>query len=177
MFINETVKSWCEAAGVEFTRSRPYRKNDQAHVEQKNGAIVRRMVGYRPLEGLVAAEALARLYRPMRLFVNFFQPSYRLAEKRREGALVRKRYHPPLTPHPFAGSRMLRDMLKVEGRAVGRRHVAPLMKKMGVEAIYRRPDTSMSWPRFPWTPFCPRRNRDERDEGHQYELARRSVCC
>ena len=42
--------------------------------------------------------------------------------------------------HPFAGSRMLRDMLKAEGREVGRRHVATLMKKMGVEAIYRRPE-------------------------------------
>ncbi len=99
VFINETIKLWCEAARVVFTRSRPYRKNDQAHIEQKNGAIVRRMVGYRRLEGLAAAEALARLYRPMRLFVNFFQPSFKLAEKHREGALVRKRYHPPLTPH------------------------------------------------------------------------------
>ena len=99
VFINEKVKAWCEAAGVAFTRSRPYRKNDQAHIEQKNGAIVRRMVGYRRLEGLAAADALARLYRPMRLFVNFFQPSFKLAEKQREGARVRKRYHPPLTPH------------------------------------------------------------------------------
>ena len=48
--------------------------------------------------------------------------------------------------HPFAGSRMLRDMLKAEGREVGRRHVATLMKKMGVEAIYRRPDTSKPAP-------------------------------
>ena len=56
------------------------------------------MVGYRRLEGLAAAEVLARLYRRMRLFV-FFQPSFKLAEKHREGALVRKRYHPPLTPH------------------------------------------------------------------------------
>ena len=99
VFINETIKAWCETASIAFTRSRPYRKNDQAHIEQKNGAIVRRMVGYRRLEGLAATEALARLYRPMRLFVNFFQPSFKLAEKRREGALVRKRYHPPLTPH------------------------------------------------------------------------------
>ena len=99
VFINETVKAWCDAAGVAFTRSRPYRKNDQAHVEQKNGAVVRRMVGYRRFEGLAAAEALANLYRPMRLFVNFFQPSFRLAEKKRDGALIRKRYHAPLTPH------------------------------------------------------------------------------
>ena len=57
------------------------------------------MVGYRRLEGLAAAEALARHYRPMRLFVNFFQPSFRLVEKRREGGLVRKRYDAPATPH------------------------------------------------------------------------------
>jgi len=99
VFINETVKSWCETSGVTFTRSRPYRKNDQAHIEQKNGSVVRRMVGYRRFEGLAATEALARLYRPMRLFVNFFQPSFKLAEKKREGALIRKRYHAPLTPH------------------------------------------------------------------------------
>jgi hypothetical protein len=99
VFMNETIKSWCETADVVFTRSRPYRKNDQAHVEQKNGAIVRRMVGYRRLEGLEAAEALAQLYKHMRLFVNFFQPSFKLAEKHREGAQVRKRYHAPLTPH------------------------------------------------------------------------------
>ncbi len=96
--MNETVRDYCTAAGVEFTRCRPYRKNDQAHVEQKNGAVVRRMVGYRRLEGLEAAAALAELYRPVRLFVNFFQPSFKLAEKSRDGAVVRKRYHAPATP-------------------------------------------------------------------------------
>lgn len=99
VFMNETVKSWCDAAGIVFTRSRPYRKNDQAHVEQKNGAVVRRMVGYRRLEGLEAAQTLARLYKSMRLFVNFFQPSFKLAQTHREGAHVRKRYHPPRTAH------------------------------------------------------------------------------
>jgi hypothetical protein len=99
VFINETVKAWCEVAGVEFTRSRPYRKNDQAHIEQKNGAVVRRMVGYRRFEGLAATQALTSLYHPMRLFVNFFQPSFKLAGKERDGALIRKRYHAPLTPH------------------------------------------------------------------------------
>lgn len=99
VFINETVKGWCETAGVAFTRSRPYRKNDQAHIEQRNGAVVRRMVGYRRFEGLAAIRALANLYRPMRLFVNFFQPSFRLVEKVRDGAPVRKRYDGPLTPH------------------------------------------------------------------------------
>lgn len=98
VFMNETIKSWCEAAQVAFTRSRPYRKNAQAHVEQKNGAVVRRMVGYRRYTGIAAATELAQLYRSMRLYVNFFQPSFKLMEKTRDGARVTKRYHPPLTP-------------------------------------------------------------------------------
>ena len=99
VFLNETVRDYCQAAGVAFTRCRPYRKNDQAWVEQKNGAVVRRIVGYRRCEGLEAAAALVQLYGSVRLFVNFFQPSFKLADKSREGAKVKKRYHPPATPH------------------------------------------------------------------------------
>jgi len=98
VFMNETLRDYCATAGLDFTRCRPYRKNDQAHVEQKNGAVVRRIVGYRRYEGLDAAAALAELYRSVRLFVNFFQPSFKLAEKSRDGAVVRKRYHAPRTP-------------------------------------------------------------------------------
>ena len=98
VFMNETVQEYCRTAGIEFTRCRPYRKNDQAWVEQKNGSVVRRMVGYRRFEGLEAAATLAHLYARVRLFVNFFQPSFKLAEKTREGARVRKRHHPPATP-------------------------------------------------------------------------------
>src|SRR5229473_3957142 len=98
VFMNETVRDYCLAAGVEFTRCRPYRKNDQAWVEQKNGSVVRRAVGYRRFEGLESAAVLARLYGAMRLFVNFFQPSFKLAAKARDGAKVTKRYHPPATP-------------------------------------------------------------------------------
>jgi transposase len=60
--MNETVQSYCKEAGVEFTRCRPYRKNDQAWVEQKNGVVVRRIVGYRRYMGLEAAATLGRLY-------------------------------------------------------------------------------------------------------------------
>ena len=99
VFMNETVRDYCRDTAVEFTRSRPYRKNDQAWVEQKNGAVVRHTVGYRRYEGLEAAAALATLYCSLRLFVNFFQPSFKLAEKSRDGAKVTKRYHAPATPH------------------------------------------------------------------------------
>jgi len=98
VFMNETVRDYCVAEKIELTRCRPYRKNDQAHVEQKNGEIVRRLVGYRRYEGVKAAELLGKLYAPARLFVNAFQPSFKLAEKTRDGARVTKRYHKPLTP-------------------------------------------------------------------------------
>lgn len=99
VFINETVRDYCLAGGITFTRCRPYRKNDQAWVEQKNGAVVRKIVGYRRFEGVQTAVALADLYATVRLFVNFFQPSFKLAEKEREGARVHKRYHKPATPY------------------------------------------------------------------------------
>ena len=98
VFINETVRDYCVATEITFTRCRPYRKNDQAWVEQKNGSVVRRLVGYRRFEGLEAASLLAELYATSRLFVNFFQPSFKLAEKQRDGAKVYKRYHAPATP-------------------------------------------------------------------------------
>ena len=97
-FLNEVLIGFCKEHDIELTRSRPYRKNDQAWVEQKNGAVVRRLVGYGRLEGMPGAEALARLYSAARLFVNVFQPSFKLAEKTRVGARVHKRYHAPATP-------------------------------------------------------------------------------
>jgi hypothetical protein len=101
-FMNDLVVPWCRARGIEVTRSRAYKKNDQAFVEQKNGAIVRRLIGYGRFEGSEAARALARLFAAARLHVNFFQPSFKLKEKRREGAKVIKRYHMPATPYERA---------------------------------------------------------------------------
>jgi hypothetical protein len=67
-------------------------------VEQKNGAIVRRLVGYGRFEGVETAQSLARPYAAARLYLNFFQPSFKLREKRFEGAKIIKRYHAPATP-------------------------------------------------------------------------------
>src|SRR6202451_1957850 len=97
VFMNETVQSYCKEAGMAFTRCRPYRKNDQAWVEQKNGAVVRRIVGHRRYVGLDAAATLGRLYTSVRLYVNFFQPSFKLASKARDGAKVTKRSQPRAT--------------------------------------------------------------------------------
>lgn len=97
-FVNESLIHYCVSHGIELTRSRPWRKNDQAWIEQKNGAVVRKLLGYRRFQGIAAAQAITRLYGASRLFVNFFQPSFKLAEKHRQGAQVSKRYHPPQTP-------------------------------------------------------------------------------
>ncbi|MGH6803100.1 MAG: integrase catalytic domain-containing protein [Methyloceanibacter sp.] len=97
-FMNQTVFDYCKAKDLEQTRSRAYKKNDQAWVEQKNGAIVRRLVGYGRLSGLAATRALAQLYGASRLYINFFQPSFKLKAKTRDGARVIKTYHAPATP-------------------------------------------------------------------------------
>jgi len=101
-FMNDVVVPWCHQQKLEVTRSRAYKKNDQAFVEQKNGAVVRRLVGYGRFDGLETARVMGRLYAAARLYVNFFQPSFKLKEKRREGAKVIKRYHPPSTPYERA---------------------------------------------------------------------------
>ena len=97
-FINETLQGYCKEQQIEFTRSRPYQKNDQAWIEQKNGSVIRRFVGYRRFSGLIAGQCLARLYRMVRLYVNYFQPSFKLLSKTRDGAKIKKRYHKPATP-------------------------------------------------------------------------------
>jgi Integrase core domain len=97
-FMNQTIFDYCKERGVVQTRSRPYRKNDQAWVEQKNGAVVRRLAGYERFSGLGATRALANLYVASRLYINYFQPSFKLKSKKRDGARVAKLYFPPSTP-------------------------------------------------------------------------------
>ena len=98
VFINDTLTQYCAERGIEFTRSRPYRKNDQAWIEQKNGAVVRHFVGHDRHSGSVAGKTMAHLYGAVRQYVNYFQPSFKLVEKTRHGSRVVKRYSPPATP-------------------------------------------------------------------------------
>jgi hypothetical protein len=98
-FINHQLFEYCDQERISFTRSRPYRKNDQAHVEQKNGNIIRRIVGYDRYEGQEAWRQLLSLYRSLRLYVNFFQPSMKLIHKRRDRSKVSKRYDRAQTPY------------------------------------------------------------------------------
>jgi hypothetical protein len=98
-FINYDLYGYCEKQRITFTRSRAYKKNDQAHVEEKNGSIVRRIIGYDRFEGQAALEQLIKLYSVLRLYVNFFQPSQKLISKTREGSHVTKKYDKAKTPY------------------------------------------------------------------------------
>jgi len=97
--MNDVVVPWCREQKLEVTRSRAYKKNDRAFVEQRNGAVVRRPMDYSRFDGADTARVMARLHAAARLYINFFQPSFKLKEKRREGAKVIKRYERALA-HP-----------------------------------------------------------------------------
>ena len=96
VFINETLTQYCVGRGIEFTRPRPYRKNDQAWIEQKNGAVVRHFVGHGRYSGPVAGQTMAHLHRAVRRYANCFQPSFKLVEKTRHGSRVIKRSRPAI---------------------------------------------------------------------------------
>jgi hypothetical protein len=97
-FINEVVVAYCAREQITFTRGRPYQKRDQCFVEQKNGAIVRQVVGYDRFVGEHAYRQLTELYRALRLYINCFQPSMKLLSKEREGKKIRCVYDPAKTP-------------------------------------------------------------------------------
>jgi len=97
-FINQHLLQYCKREHITFTRSRPYKKNDGCHVEQKNGDQVRRIIGYRRYNSKEALVMLNRIYSLLRLYTNFFQPSMKLISKRRNGAQVYKTYDEAQTP-------------------------------------------------------------------------------
>lgn len=98
-FINETLYRYCITHNILFTRSRPYQKNDQAHVEQKNWSVVRHTVGYVRFETTEQLALLASIYADLRLFVNFFQPVLKLVGRKVENNKPIKLYDVPTTPY------------------------------------------------------------------------------
>lgn len=98
-FLNYLLLQYCFDEEITFTRSRPYKKNDQCHVEEKNGSIIRKFIGYDRFEGIQPCQILSALYEQLRLYVNFFQPSLKLLSKTRQGSRVIKKYDQAQTPH------------------------------------------------------------------------------
>ena len=98
-FINQCFYNYCHDEKITFTRSRSYKKNDSCHVEQKNGNIVRRLVGYERYATKASFESLGRVYDLVRLYTNFFQPTMKLVAKTRHGAKVHRVYDVAQTPY------------------------------------------------------------------------------
>jgi hypothetical protein len=98
-FLNWTLWPYCQQHGIRMTRGRPYKKNDQAYVEQKNWSVVRQPVGYHRYGTKVAYEQLQRVYATLRSSVNFFRPVAKLLSKERAGAKVTKHYDVARTPY------------------------------------------------------------------------------
>lgn len=98
-FINDFVLDFANEHTIVFTRGRPYKKNDNPHVEQKNNSILRRNTGYLRYDKPEHAEVLRELYEHLNLYVNYFQPTMILLEKHRIGAKTIRKYDIPKTPY------------------------------------------------------------------------------
>lgn len=107
-FLNESGITWCQRRRIELTRSRPHKKNDNCFVEQRNLVVVRKYVGYERYDCIEAVRAMNELYETLRLYLNFFQPTFKLQGKQkrlkttdgRQAAKPYKRiYDTPKTPY------------------------------------------------------------------------------
>lgn len=98
-FINNHLWRYCQDRAIQFTRGRPYKKDDNAHIEQKNWTHVRRLLGYVRYDTEAARDAINDLYgNELRVFQNLFLPSVKLAKKERVGSHLRRCYEAPQTP-------------------------------------------------------------------------------
>lgn len=112
---NSQLLQWCYENQVEFTRSRPYKKNDNCFVEQKNDSVVRRLVGYQRFEGEETRLLMAELYETYNLLVNYFFPSMKIISKERLDARVTKKYDKAKTPYTrLMEHKDLADSVKTE---------------------------------------------------------------
>ena len=99
-FINGQLLRYCRSRGIAFTRSRPYMKKDNAHIEQKNWTLVRKVLGYGRFDTQYQLMLINDLYdNELRLYLNFFQPTMKLSKKERFGAKIRRKYDGAKTPY------------------------------------------------------------------------------
>lgn len=97
--INDLLWRYCRKRQIKLSRSRPYKKNDNAWVEQRNWTHVRKEVGYRRFDTTSELVALSALYAALRLYKNFFQPALKLTAKERVGGKIHRKYEPAATPY------------------------------------------------------------------------------
>jgi hypothetical protein len=136
-FINHELYRYCQKEKIAFTRSRPYKKNDNAHVEQKNSGI-RRLVGYGRYESREALELLNRLYELEHIWANFFQPVSTLQSKTRHGAKVHKVYDAAQTPYQRVLASGITDEAQKKRLEACYRNTNPVWLKAEIEATLKQ---------------------------------------
>jgi hypothetical protein len=97
--VNHLLLEWCREQRIQLSRSRPYRKNDNAWVEQKNWTHVRKVVGYRRFDHTSELHLLNEIYGVLRLYKNFFLPTIKLVSKSRVAGRIKREYDRPRTPY------------------------------------------------------------------------------
>lgn len=157
-FINAELARYCEQEQITFTRSRPYKKNDNCFVEQKNYSVVRRTVAYYRYDSPEQLVLLNAIYAALRLYTNFFLPVMKLQEKVRTGSKVTRRYDAPLTPykrlldHPRI-SQGIKDTLTAQYHTLNvvelKDRLNHLQQQLFQSAINAGPP-----PPPPWPPTC-----------------------
>ena len=159
-FINADLLEYCQQQRLTFTRSRPYRKNDNCYVEQKNYTMVRRHVGYQRLAGQQQLVLVNDLYRHLRLYANYFQPLMKLKCKERRGSQVKKTYDVAQTPYerlqqsPYlsaASKRRLKAEYAGLNPAELKRQIERLQEKLLKWAAVTRPRRLYRRPESTWT--------------------------
>jgi hypothetical protein len=124
-FINAHLVRYCRVHQIQFTRGRPYKKNDNAHIEQKNWTHVRKLMGYVRYDSAAALEAMNAVYANLRLLQNLFLPSVKLQRKDRIGARLRRHYDAPQTPFDRVRVCPQADAVKVAALARERARLYP----------------------------------------------------
>ena len=147
-FINGQLLRYCQQQRITFTRARPYRKNDNCYVEQKNYSVVRQTVGYQRFDTTAELLVLKQLYAQLRWYTNFFQPTMKLKSKERRGSRVKKSYHTPQTPYQrvlaaeqvtSAGKKKLRQQYRLLNPAALKREIDKYRKELFRLAARKRP--------------------------------------
>jgi hypothetical protein len=137
--VNDLLWAYCKSAGIKMSRSRPYKKNDNAWVEQRNWTHVRKVVGYQRLDTTGELRVLRELYQQLRLYKNFFQPTMKLKSKTRVGGKIQRQYDQPRTPYQrlleshqlsIQANQQLRDQYESLNAAKLRRNIEQLQQRL-----------------------------------------------
>lgn len=138
-FINWHAERWSKRTGIRLTRSEPYRKNDNMYVEERNGHVVRRYLGYERLDVHEAVSLINQLYDVLALYQNHFKPVRRMVGKERVGARYRRTYekvaktpYQRVQEHP-AISEAIKERLCAEREALN-----PLILKRKIDALRKK---------------------------------------